>query len=564
VAVICDIGSLMPEPVLLLVDASPAGDRADGELRKRYGADYEIVVSPSAAAALDVLDQLRRDERRVSLVLADQQLPDGTGAELLSRVRELHPTARRVLFISWADQANSDPILQATVLGHIDAYVAKPVTAPDEHFHRVVTEQLDEWGRSNLPGFEAVRVVGETWAGRSHELRELLGRNGIPFGFYTAGSKDAQRLLAEAGATAATLPVVVLFDGRVLVDPSNAELAEALGVRTKPASSRYDLTVIGAGPAGLAAAVYGASEGLSTVVLEPEAIGGQAGTSSLIRNYLGFPAGVTGDDLAVRAYTQAWNFGAEYVYGSPATGLQPDGSELLVTLAEGSEVSSRAVVIATGMAYRRLGIPALDALTGAGVFYGAAASEAKAMTGREVFVVGGANSAGQAAVHLAAYAARVTVLVRGRSLADSMSEYLIREIESTPNIVVRHRVAVTGGTGHSRLESLTLTDLETGAPRAVDATALFVLIGAEPRTQWLPPAVRRDRWGLVLTGAALLEAGRPGADWPLRRLPMFLESSLPGVFAAGDVRHGSVKRVASAVGEGSIAIHLVHDHLRGD
>jgi thioredoxin reductase (NADPH) len=553
----------MPGPVLLLVDASPALDRVEAELRKRYGADYEVITTRSRAAAFDVLDQLRRDGRPVSVVLADQRLPAGTGAELLSRVRDLHPAARRVLFISWADQANSDPILQATVLGHIDAYVAKPVTAPDEHFHRVVTEQLDEWGRSNLPGFEAVRVVGEAWAGRSHELRELLGRNGIPFGFYPAGSPDAQRLLTEAGATPARLPALVLFDGRVLVDPSNAEVAEALGVRTKPRADRYDLTVIGAGPAGLAAAVYAASEGLSTVVLEPEAIGGQAGTSSLIRNYLGFPAGVTGDDLAVRAYTQAWNFGAEYVYGSPAAGLRPDGNELLVTLADGSEVRSRAVVIATGMAYRRLGIPALDALTGAGVFYGAAASEAKALTGREVFVVGGANSAGQAAVHLAAYAARVTVLVRGRSLADSMSEYLIREIESTPNIVVRHRVAVTGGAGHSRLESLTLTDLETGASRTVDAVALFVLIGAEPRTQWLPAAVRRDRWGLVLTGADLLADGRPGADWPLRRLPMFLESSLPGVFAVGDVRHGSVKRVASAVGEGSIAIHLVHDHLRG-
>jgi len=319
--------------------------------------------------------------------------------------------------------------------------------------------------------------------------------------------------------------------------------------------------VIGAGPAGLAAAVYGASEGLSTVVLEPEAIGGQAGTSSLIRNYLGFPSGVSGGDLAVRAYNQAFSFGAEYVYGNPARGLRPEGAQLVVTMADGSEARSRAVVIATGMAYRRLGIPALDELTGAGVFYGAAASEARAMKGRHVFVVGGANSAGQAALHLARYAAQVTVLVRGRSLANSMSDYLIREIESAPNVTVRCRVAVTGGAGQGRLERLTLTDLESGAAETVAAGALFVLIGAEPHTQWLPGAVRRDPSGFLLTGTDLLQDGRVPEPWPLRRQPMLLESSLPGVFAAGDVRHGSVKRVASAVGEGSIAIHLVHRYL---
>jgi thioredoxin reductase (NADPH) len=513
---------------------------------------------------LDVLRQLRDDRRQVSLVLADQWLPEAAGTEFLARVRQLHPAARRVLLITWGDQASSEPIVRATVLGHIDAYVVKPGTPPDEHFHRFVTEQLDEWGRSNLPGLEVVRVIGEEWAARSHELRELLGRNGIPFGFYPAGGREGQRLLEEAGAAGKALPTVLLLDGQVLSDPSNAEVGEALGLHVRPAGASYDVTVIGAGPAGLAAAVYGASEGLSTVVLEPEAIGGQAGTSSLIRNYLGFPTGVSGGDLAVRAYTQALNFGAEYVYGSPATGLRPERSGLVVTTADGSEVRSRAVVVATGMAYRRLGIPSLDALTGAGVFYGAAASEARAMKGSEVFVVGGANSAGQAAVHLARYAARVTVLVRGRSLADSMSEYLIREIESAPNIAVRHRVAVTGGTGASRLEGLTLTALESGAAETVDAAALFVLIGAEPRTQWLPEAVRRDESGFVVTGTDLLQDGQPGRAWPLRRLPMFLESSLPGVFAVGDVRHGSVKRVASAVGEGSIAIRLVHDHLRGD
>jgi thioredoxin reductase (NADPH) len=552
---------LILEPVLLLVHDPRARDCVEAELRKRYAADYQVITTGSVQETLGVLGQLRDDRRQVSLVLADQWLPEATGTELLARVRQLHPAARRVLLITWGDQTIAEPILRATVLGDIDAYVVKPGTPPDEHFHRFVTEQLDEWGRSNLPGLETVRVVGEEWAARSHELRELLGRNGIPFGFYPADSPEGQHLLQQAGAAGKALPAVALFDGRILADPSNAEVGEALGVQTKPGGS-YDVTVIGAGPAGLAAAVYGASEGLSTLVLEPEAIGGQAGTSSLIRNYLGFPTGVSGGDLAVRAYTQAWNFGAEYVYGNPATGLRPEGSELVVTVADGSEVRSRAVVIATGMAYRRLGIPALDALTGAGVFYAAAASEARAMKDSEVFVVGGANSAGQAAVHLARYAAQVTVLVRGRSLADSMSEYLIQAIESAPNIAVRYGVAVTGGTGQSRLEGLTLTDLESGAAETVNAVALFVLIGAEPRTQWLPDAVRRDQSGFVVTGTDLLQGGQPDEQWPLRRLPMFLESSLPGVFAVGDVRHGSVKRVAAAVGEGSIAIRLVHDHLR--
>ena len=554
----------MLEPVLLLADDSRTRERVEAELRKRYGADYQVITARSVKEALDVLGQLRDSRRQVSLVLADQWLPGATGTELLARVRQLHPSARRVLLITWGDQASLEPILQATVLGDLDAYVARPGTPPDERFHRFVTEQLDEWGRSNLPGLEAVRVVGEEWAARSHELRELLGRNGIPFGFYPAGSPEGSACSGRPGRPGAPCRRWCCSTAGSCRTPRTRRSAEAIGVQTKPGGGCYDVTVIGAGPAGLAAAVYGASEGLSTVVLEPEAIGGQAGTSSLIRNYLGFPTGVSGGDLAVRAYTQAWNFGAEYVYGNPATGLRPEGSELVVTVADGSEVRSRAVVVATGMAYRRLGIPALDALTGAGVFYGAAATEAKAMKDREVFVVGAANSAGQAAVHLARYAAQVTVLVRGRSLADSMSEYLIREIESAPNIAVRYRVAVTGGAGRSRLESLTLTDLESGAAETVDAVALFVLIGAEPRTQWLPGAVRRDQSGFVLTGTDLLQGGQPDEEWPLRRLPMFLESSLPGVFAVGDVRHGSVKRVASAVGEGSIAIRLVHDHLRGD
>ncbi len=555
----------MPDaPVLLVVESDlRALGVVEGELRKRYASDYQVRCAGSADEASHQLAGLHAGGTPVAVVLAGQWLPGVTGTELLASVREFDRTTKRVLLVDWGDQATSEPIVDALALGQIDAYVAKPAALPDETFHRAVTELLEEWARSHLPRFEAVRVVGQEWSARSHEIRDLLGRNGIPFGFYAADSAPGSALLREVGAVGAALPVVVLFDGKVMADPLNTDIALALGLRTRPGTGRYDVVVIGAGPAGLAAAVYGASEGLATVVLEPEAIGGQAGTSSLIRNYLGFPRGVSGGDLAVRAFTQAWNFGAEYVYGNEATGLAVQGTERVIALSDGSQVRSRAVVVATGVSYRRLGIPALDDLSGAGVFYGAATSEAMAMKGRDVFVVGGANSAGQAAVHLAKYAASVTMLVRGGSLADGMSDYLVQEIASTPNITVRHRVVVTGGTGSGRLESLVLQNTRTGAAETVPAAAVFVLIGAEPRTQWLPADVIRDRWGYVLTGADLQPEAQSAPDWALSRPPMFLESSMPGVFAVGDVRRGSVKRVASAVGEGSIAIRMVHDYLSG-
>jgi thioredoxin reductase (NADPH) len=556
----------MPDvPVLLIVDDDPQGRGVvESELRKRYGADYEIICAGSADDPLRVLAGLREDRRRVSVVLAAESMPQLTGTELLARVREFHSTAKRLLLTDGGYGPAQESILQAMAFDHIDAYAARPATVPDEVFHLAVTELLKEWAWSNLPGPEVMRVVGEEWSARSHEIRDLLSRNVLRFGFYPASARPGKALLEQAGAGAAKLPVVIMFDGRVLEDPSNTQLAEAIGMRTSPAAGLYDVAVIGAGPAGLAAAVYGASEGLSTVVLEPEAIGGQAGTSSHIRNYLGFPTGVSGEDLALRAYTQAWNFGADYVYGNPATGLRAEGSERVVTVAGGDEVRSRAVVVATGVSYRRLGIPSLDALTGVGVFYGAATSEAQAMKDREVFVVGGANSAGQAAVHLARYAAKVTMLIRGQSPAESMSEYLVKEITSTPNIAVRHGAVVTGGAGTGRLESLTLLDQASGVTETVPAAAVFVLIGAEPRTQWLPDGIRRDRWGFVVTGPDLMAGGHPPDGWPLPRPPMLLESSLPGVFAVGDVRCGSVKRVASAVGEGSVAIRLIHDYLRAD
>jgi thioredoxin reductase (NADPH) len=398
-------------------------------------------------------------------------------------------------------------------------------------------------------------VIGKEQSPRVHELRDLLTRNNVPFGFHRADSAEGSAALQRLGLDQPSGPVVTLYTGVVLTDPANAEIAEALGLNIRPAETTYDVVIVGAGPAGLAAAVYGASEGLRTVLLEREAFGGQAGTTSLIRNYLGFPRGVTGAELAGRAYEQAWMFGTQFVYGNPATSLATDGDLCIVGLQDGSAVTSRAVVIATGVSYRRLAVPELEPLSGAGVFYGAATTESQALAGKQAFVVGGGNSAGQAALHLSKYAQHVTILIRSKSLAASMSQYLIREIETAPNIEVRYRTEVAGGGGDGHLERLSLRDRDTGDTATEPADGLFVLIGAQPFTEWLPEAVGRDQWGYILTGPDLAER------WTLQREPYLLETSTPGVFAVGDVRHGSVKRVAAAVGDGSIAIRLAHDYL---
>jgi thioredoxin reductase (NADPH) len=552
----------MSRPVLMAVDDDPAAlGLLKQELDKRYGVDYQVICQANAEAGLRGLQRLQADGEQVALVLADQWMPTMTGVQLLAHVRGLHPTAQRALLIDWGDRSTGEPILEAATFGQIDDWIAKPTQPHDERFHQAVSGFLYEWARLQRPRFQAVRVVGEQWSARSHELRDLLSRNSIPFGFYPVGSEEGQRLLASVDAYGERLPVVVMFDGRVLTDPSNAEIAEALGIRTRPQATTYDVTVVGAGPAGLAAAVYGASEGLRTTILEPEAIGGQAGSSSKIRNYLGFRRGISGAELAERAYEQAWMLRADFVYGQRAVGLRAAGRDRVVDLSDGSHATSRAVVLATGVSYRRLGVPSLEALVGAGVFYGAAASEAQAVKGQEVYVVGGANSAGQAAVHLARYASHVTMLVRGASLATTMSDYLVQEIQAAPNIAVRFGVEVVDGHGDGRLASLTLRDRRTGTAKTVPAAALFVLIGAEPHTGWLPQAIQRDRWGFVVTGADLLQDGTPPPQWPLDRGPMSFESSMPGVFAVGDVRHGSIKRVAAAVGEGSVAIRLLHEYL---
>jgi thioredoxin reductase (NADPH) len=550
-------------PVIFAVDAGAESfARIELGLRRRYGNDFRVICETSAMWGLKRLRDMRAAGEEVVLILADQWMPDITGVEFLARAGRLFPTSKRAVLVEWGDRTAQEPVLRAMTLGHIDYYANKPERPGDEHFHKLVAEFLYDWAKAhNRPVFAEMRVVGERWSARSHELRDVLSRNGILHEFYAAESEAGQELLSRLGKSSAKLPVAVLHDGQVLEDPSNADLADAIGVNRQPGRRRFDLLIVGAGPAGLAAAVYGASEGLSTLIVEGEAVGGQAGTSSLIRNYLGFPWGVGGAELAQRATEQALWFGAVFRFMRNATALRSEGRELLLTLSDGTEVVGRAVVLATGVSYRRLGVPSLEGLVGAGVFYGAAVSEAKAMKDQEVYVVGGANSAGQAATHLAEYASRVTLLVRGRSLTTTMSDYLIKEIEAAENIELLFRTRVVGGGGDGRLEHLVLMDSESGRTDKVPAAALFVLIGGEPRTGWLPREIARDSRGYVITGPDLLQDGRPPQGWSPRRYPLPMETSMPGVFAAGDVRHGSVHRVASAVGAGAIAIQSIHEHF---
>jgi thioredoxin reductase (NADPH) len=421
----------------------------------------------------------------------------------------------------------------------------------------VITESLEEWWREQggRPEPVMVTVIGDDPSARAHELRDLLARSSVPFDFYPSDSPEGGAALRQLGVSEPAGPVLSLDTGVLLVDPANAEIAEALGLDVRPAGQVYDVVIVGAGPAGLAAAVYGASEGLGTALLEREAFGGQAGTSPCLRNYLGFPSGVSGAELAQRAYEQAWMFGTHLVYGNPATSLAKDRDLLVVGLEDGSEAWARAVVIASGVSYRRLQVPELEGLVGAGVFYGAGTVETQAIAGKPAFVVGGGNSAGQAALHLSKYSEQVTILIRSHTLVASMSDYLIRQIDAAPNVNVRYRCEVAGGDGCGHLEQLLLRDRDSGETELVPAAGLFVLIGAQPFTGWLPESIKRDPWGFILTGPDT------GQDWPLPRAPFLLETTTPGVFAAGDVRHGSMKRVASAVGDGSTAIRLVHDYL---
>lgn len=550
-----------PASIVLGVD-DDARDRGllERELSKRYGQDYAIVCTASALEALTTLRQLRDSNQPVALVLAAQWMDEMEGVDFLRQAHELHPTAKRGLLVRWGDRSSAEPILRAMSLGAFDYYVPKPSVPPDEQFHFLIGQFLYDWARAHGAGFKAVRIVGEQGTSRLHQLRDLLSRNGILYEIHQPDSSDGRQLLDAAGMSEDDLPLILVLDAP-LANPTNAEIAEAFGVNTAALERTNDVTIVGAGPAGLGAAVYAASEGLNTLIVEGEALGGQAGTSSLIRNFFGFPAGISGASLTTRAYEQAWLFGAGFHFMRAATGLRTGNGEHKVVLSDGTEVTSRAVLVATGATYRRLGVPSLEDLNGTGVFYGAAVSEAQALQGQRAFVMGGGNSAGQAALHLANYAAHVTLLVRGQTLAASMSEYLIKEIDATANIDVQVGTEVVDGEGHGRLEALVLLDRATGARQLVPAAALFVLIGAQPHTHWLPPVIERDDWGYILTGRDLLQDGKPHTSWVLERQPMLLETSVPGVFAAGDVRARSVKRVASAVGEGAIAIQLIHEYL---
>ena len=549
----------MTRPVLLVVSRSAAVREAlESELTGRYGRDYAVVPAASADDARRRLLDVEGPPAPVALLLAGLGGDDADGLEVLAELSDAAPAALRVPVARWGDWRTARPIFDALALGRVDRWLLRPEQTPDEEFHRSVTECLEEWRSRTGGGYQAVRIIGEQWSPRSQQLRDMFTRNRIPIGFYDVATPTGADALARLGLTDPALPVVSLRfteDGTVLQDPTDLEIATAFGLMEPvPHDEVFDVAVIGAGPAGLGAAVYAASEGLSTIVVEPEAVGGQAGTSSLIRNYLGFPMGISGNRLTFGAYQQAWAFGTTFHFMRQATGLTADGDLRRVALSDYATVTARSVVVATGASYRRLGVPALEALQGRGVFYGAAVAEARAMRGREVYVVGGGNSAGQAAIYLARYAKRVTLLVRRAGLTETMSDYLVRQIEALPTVEVRGRVQVVGGTGTDFLESFEVEDLDTGAREVLEGV-LFVLVGSLPRSDWLDGAAARDRWGSVLTGDDAREA------WPLERAPMLLETSMPGVFAVGDVRAGSVKRVASAVGEGALAVTLVHTYL---
>jgi thioredoxin reductase (NADPH) len=552
----------MGKPAIVVVDDDePTLAALVDALERRIGADYAVLRESSAERAVDLLVRLRESGQRIACVVADQHMPGLTGIEVLLRAHELHPDARRALLVDVFDRDTLKRLAPEMTLGRIDSWLAKPWHPAEQYLYPRIGELLADWTEATgHSGFIAVRLVAEPGHPRAHEMRDILHRNGIPTDLITPESAQGETVLKRAGLGLDRLPAVAFFDGRVLANPSDAQVAEALRVATRPSAERYDLVVLGAGPAGLSAAVYAGSEGLRTLMVDPRGMGGQAGTSSRIRNYLGFPRGVSGRGLATLAAEQSMLFGAEFVFNH-ATGLRRLGDELIVTLSDDTQVVGRALVISTGVDYRRLDAAGTDDLLGAGVFYGAAVSEARAVTGEPVVVVGAGNSAGQAAVHLARYADHVTVVVRGPRLSSTMSDYLIREMAATPNIQIRLNTTVVKVAGPGRLRQLSVQDTTTGHTATLMAVGLFILIGTEPRTDWLQAVLARDATGFLLTGSDLSADTGDGHRWPLLRSPLPLETSLPGVFAAGDVRQGSVKRVASAVGEGAIAVQCVHEYL---
>ncbi len=549
----------MSVPVLFAVDEDERSLRkVERELVDRYSRSYRVVCVSSAQEAIAELEALAAAGEDVALVLAAHSLGQGSSGELLGRVREIHAHAQRGLLIewgAWGDGQTAGEIFEAMARRQIEYYVIRPSQSPDELFHQSVSTFLLEWAHARLVSPHTVHIVSESWTGRGQELKEVLGRCAVPHAFVLADSPDGRALVEEAGGEE-PLPLVVFPNGTVLANPTNLELASASGATIAPDRREYDVIIVGGGPAGLSAAVYGASEGFRTLVVDDGGVGGQATSSSLIRNYLGFPRGVSGRRLAESAYEQAWVFGAKFAFMHDAIGIRREGERIHVALSDGGEVSAPAVILSTGATYHRLGVPELEALVGAGVFYSGPASEAPTTVDEEVYVVGGANSAGQAALHLAEFARRVTLVVRADSLAKGMSHYLVTQVEGTPNIEVRLGTEVVGGGAGDDgwLERLVLRSGADGTTETVAADELFLLIGARPNTEWLSAACTLADGGFIRTGADLGDG-----IWPLERDPFSLETSMPGVFAAGDVRHGSINRVASAVGEGSIAIRLVHE-----
>lgn len=542
-------------PVILVVDDDPNSLAAMLDaLTRRFGGDYRVEPHLAAGTALDAIQRLKDSGEDIALVIADQWMPEMTGNEFLGKVRALEPMAKRALLVAWGDREASPVILQACALGQLDNYLYKPWAPAEVHLYPLVSEFLAEWTRLHRPGMELIHIVGDDFATRTNAIRELLDRNGIPYGFHAAGTPLANQLVDEHEAWHKELPLVFLLDGTVLANPGDAAIMD--GVGESPQLLQTDVVVVGGGPAGLTAAVYAGSEGLGALVVERHVIGGQAGASSLIRNYLGFPRGISGAELTRRAYQQAWLFGAKFVFAREVTGLQLDGTSKILQLSDGRNISATAVVVATGAAYRRLDVPALERFVGNSIFY-TTFGESRLVKGLDVAVVGGGNSAGQAAVHLAQFARRVTLLVRGDALARTMSDYLVQQIRNTPNIEVKFGAEVVGGEGGDRMDSLHIRNRLSDTVEPIPVRFLFVLIGALPHTDWLQGVVQRDAKGFIPTGH-----GVDPALWPLARPPLNFETSVPGIFAVGDVRLGSMKRVAAAVGEGAGAIQNVHQYMQ--
>ena len=551
----------MSKPVILTVDDDPQVLQAVArDLRQQYGNNFRIMRADSGMTALDTLEKLKLRNETVALFLADQRMPQMSGVEFLQKGLSMYPNAKRALLTAYAD---TDAAINAINKTQVDYYLMKPWDPPQERLYPVIDDLLEDWMAHFRPPFEGIRVIGNRWSPDSHQVKDFLARNQIPYEWLDVElSQEAQKLVQYAECDRLKLPLVLFSDGSSLAQPNNVQLAEKIGLQTQAEKPFYDLIIVGGGPAGLAAAVYGASEGLRTLMIEKEAPGGQAGTSSRIENYLGFPVGLSGGDLARRAVTQARRFGVEILTPQQVQGIRILEHYRIIQLKDGNEISCHALILALGVAWRRLNMPGIDRLTGAGVYYGAAQTEARSCEGEEVYVVGAANSAGQGAMYFSKYASKVIILVRGDSLTKSMSQYLIDQIEATPNIEVRLHTSVVEAKGESSLERLILVNNVTKEQETVSASSLFIFIGAKPSTEWLDGVLEKDERGFILTGRDLTQNGRNRPKgWNLDRDPFLLETNVPGIFAVGDVRHGSVKRVASGVGEGSICVQFVHNYL---